>query len=102
MSTYEVETTIRGGLPVIMELGYDPADPSVGIFSDCFYLEKAYWVKKGKHCNYAGNELPDHIFDAITDEEVQAAEDKFRAQADDDAGYAAYEASISMHAMEWY
>ncbi len=80
---YTIETTIKGGLPVFIEFSHDPADPSVGVMSDTWNYENAYWVRKGRVGNTQGKQLPHHLQDQITEEEVTIAEMKLGSELRD-------------------
>lgn len=46
--SYEFETTILGGFPVLVEFSVEPADPEVGIFGECVDEYQLCSVETGK------------------------------------------------------
>lgn len=62
--SFEIETTIKGGLPVIAELFVEPNDP---IYGKAYISEITLHWKKANGC--AGKSLPRKILEAVTEED---------------------------------
>jgi hypothetical protein len=63
MSTIEIETQVKGGLPVIAILDYESSDPSVGIMGDSVDYPTIHWL--------SGNQVTDKVFESIPQSDIE-------------------------------
>lgn len=67
MREIQFETTILGGLPVVVKAAIMSPDPEVGIFRSYLEEYELYWLK--------GGEVPRSIYDRITPAEFETLQE---------------------------
>ncbi len=77
----EFETTINGGLPVLIEATLCPAEPGVGIFNEYVDDIRVFWVpRKYGAPKYA---VPEAVFQKAASEFDRIEDEAYQSLADD-------------------
>ena len=74
--TVEFDSTIRGGLPVLVYATIFPAEPDVGIFSPQVEIEDIFWQpRRGKYNRKAAlRSIPQKLFDQAMENDRESLE----------------------------
>jgi len=83
MSTeIEFETTVRGGLPVIVTCRLYPAEPDVGISTESVEIDNICWPSGKTITDRVWRSIPQADFDRIAEEARNGAVDRAADYAD--------------------
>lgn len=71
MSKCEIETTIKGGLPVIVRASVHPAEPDVGIFTKQVDIDDICWLSGKSVSRKIYNSISAEDFERIATEVIE-------------------------------